>query len=211
MGLNCSTSWIQTFKTIDDFVEINGHMGSVEGLTLRTVRLRDLDGIVHIITFSHIQSIHNMSRQFGIALMRVRVPHGVKVDDVIALVREVADELRQDPMMRHHIWSPLELQGIERFDEGGAILRMRLRTAPVMQWDVARAFNLLLKQRMEVQGLDLGIPRLSVSMEGRMGERLDRAVAEGEDYDASGRRPGEAGVADPEGDTSARGGAPDPA
>ncbi|WP_240618282.1 mechanosensitive ion channel domain-containing protein [Halomonas heilongjiangensis] len=202
---------IEDSLAIDDFVTINGHMGSVEGLTLRTVRLRDMDGIVHIITFSQIQSIHNMSRQFGIALMRVRVPHGMRVDDVIAMVREVADELRQDPMMRHHIWSPLELQGIERFDEGGAVLRMRLRTAPVMQWDVARAFNLLLKQRMEAQGLDLGIPRLSVSMEGRGSGRPDGAEPEGDDHDASGRRPGEAGVADPEGDTSARGGSPDPA
>ncbi|MDI5986922.1 mechanosensitive ion channel [Halomonas sp. M4R5S39] len=202
---------IEDSLAIDDFVEINGHVGSVEGLTLRTVRLRDLDGIVHIITFSQIQSIHNMSRQFGIALMRVRVPHGMRVDDVIALVREVADELRQDPMMRHHIWSPLELQGIERFDEGGAVLRMRLRTAPVMQWDVARAFNLLLKQRMEAQGLDLGIPRLSVRMEGGGSGRPDGSEPEGDDHDASGRRPGEAGVADPEGDTSARGGSPDPA
>ncbi|MCH4563983.1 mechanosensitive ion channel family protein [Halomonas sp. EGI 63088] len=202
---------IEDSLAIDDFVEINGHTGSVEGLTLRTVRLRDLDGIVHIITFSRIDSIHNMSRQFGIALMRVRVPHHMRVDDVIALVREVADELRQDPMMRHHIWSPLELQGIESFDDGGALLRMRLRTAPVMQWDVARAFNLLLKQRMEEQGLDLGMPRLSVSMEGRGGGRLDGSDADGDDHDASGRRPGEAGVADPEGDTSARGGSPDPA
>ncbi|MGM0522006.1 MAG: mechanosensitive ion channel family protein, partial [Pseudomonadota bacterium] len=46
-------------------------------------------------------------------------------------------------------------------------LRMRFRTAPEMQWDVARAFNLLLKQRMEEQVIDLGVPRLSVNMEAR--------------------------------------------
>lgn len=158
---------IEDSLAVDDFVQINGHMGTVEGLTLRTVRLRDLDGIVHIITFSRIDSIHNMSRQFGIALMKIRIPFDMKIDSAINLMQETALALRQDPMMRHYIWSPLEMQGINGFEEGCPILRMRFKTAPEMQWDVARAFNLLLKQRMEAQELNLGAPRLSVSMEGQ--------------------------------------------
>jgi small-conductance mechanosensitive channel len=201
---------IEDSLAVDDFVKINGHMGTVEGLTLRTVRLRDLDGIVHIITFSRIESIHNMSRQFGIALMKIRIPYTMKVDDAITLMHDIALELRQDPMMRHHIWSPLEMQGIDSFEEGCPILRMRFRTAPETQWDVARAYNLLLKQRMEAQALDLGVPRLSVSMEGMGGGRLDGSGEGAEERDASGRQPGEAGAADPARDTSARGVAPDP-
>ncbi|MGJ7458907.1 mechanosensitive ion channel domain-containing protein [Halomonas sp. MA07-2] len=201
---------IEDSMAVDDFVEINGHIGTVEGLTLRTVRLRDLDGIVHIITFSRIASIHNMSRQFGIALMKIRIPHDMKIDDAISLMQETAQALRQDPMMRHYIWSPLEMQGIQAFEEGCPILRMRFRTAPEMQWDVARAFNLLLRQRMEEQEIDLGVPRLSVSMEGRGGGRLDGSSERGDSRDASGREPGQVGVADPEGDTNARGASPDP-
>ncbi|WP_372611344.1 mechanosensitive ion channel domain-containing protein [Halomonas sp.] len=199
---------IEDSLAVDDFVRINGHIGTVEGLTLRTVRLRDLDAVVHIITFSRIESIHNMSRQFGIALMKIRIPFDMKIDDAITLMQETALELRQDPMMRHHIWSPLEMQGIHAFEEGCPILRMRFRTAPEMQWDVARDFNLLLKQRLEAQEMDLGIPRLSVSMEGQGGGRLDGTGEGAESRDASGREPGEAGIADPEGDTSARGASP---
>ncbi|UYG05070.1 mechanosensitive ion channel family protein [Halomonas sp. LR3S48] len=204
---------VEDSLAVDDFVQINGHMGTVEGLTLRTVRLRDLDGILHIITFSAIQSIHNMSRHFGIALMRIRIPHTMKIDDAITLMQETAQELRQDPMMRHYIWSPLEMQGVDRFDEGAAVLRMRFRTAPVMQWDVARAFNLLLKQRMEQQGLDLGMPRLSVSMEGQPGDAMANEESEGGDTapprDAKGRAPGEAGIADPAGATNPQRASPD--
>ena len=164
---------IEDSLAVDDFVQINNHMGTVEGLTLRTVRLRDLDGIVHIITFSRIESIHNMSRQFGIALMRIRIPFDMKIDDAITLMQETAQELRRDPMMRHYIWSPLEMQGVQGFEDGCPILRMRFRTAPEMQWDVARAFNLLLKQRMEAQEIDLGVPRLSISMESRSEDRME--------------------------------------
>lgn len=164
---------IEDSLAVDDFVRINNHMGTVEGLTLRTVRLRDLDGVVHIITFSRIESIHNMSRQFGIALMRIRIPYDMKIDDAITLMQETAQELRNDPMMRHYIWSPLEMQGVQGFEEGCPILRMRFRTAPEMQWDVSRAFNLLLKQRMEAQSIDLGVPRLSVSMEARSEDHME--------------------------------------
>ncbi|MEH6641984.1 mechanosensitive ion channel family protein [Vreelandella glaciei] len=164
---------IEDSLAVDDFVQINNHMGTVEGLTLRTVRLRDLDGIVHIITFSRIESIHNMSRQFGIALMRIRIPFDMKIDDAITLMQETAQELRRDPMMRHYIWSPLEMQGVQGFEDGCPILRMRFRTAPEMQWDVSRAFNLLLKQRMEAQEIDLGVPRLSISMESRSEDRME--------------------------------------
>lgn len=200
---------VEDSLAIDDFVTLNGHMGTVEGLTLRTVRLRDLDGIVHIITFSQIQSIHNMSRQFGIALLRLRIPHAIPIDDAIALIREVADDLRQDPLMRHHIWSPLELQGIDRFEEGAAVLRVRMRTAPVMQWDVGRAFNLRFKQRLEAEGLDLAMPRMSIQMEGRTGGAPEAAGEVPPNQDSAGREPGEAGIADPEGDTSRRGGSPE--
>ncbi|MCG6659355.1 mechanosensitive ion channel [Halomonas campisalis] len=195
---------IEDSLAVDDFVQINGHIGTVEGLTLRTVRLRDLDAVVHIITFSRIESIHNMSRQFGIALMRLRIPHTMKIDDAITLMQETALELRQDPMMRHHIWSPLEMQGIQAFEDGCPILRMRFRTAPEMQWDVARAFNLLLKQRMEAQEIDLDMPRLSISMEGRGADSLADDPNRDGPRDTAGREPGEANRAD------SRGAAPDP-
>ncbi|MCK0744385.1 mechanosensitive ion channel family protein [Chromohalobacter nigrandesensis] len=161
---------IEDSLAVDDFVDLGGHMGTVEGLSLRTVRLRDLDGIVHIIPFSQIKGIQNFSREFGVALMRIRVAHHMKVDEAIAIVREVAEELRSDPMMRHYIWSPLELQGVESFDAGAAILRMRMRTAPVMQWDVARAFNLRLKRRFDELGMELAMPRMSVNLEQSSGK-----------------------------------------
>lgn len=162
---------VEDSVAVGDFIEINNHMGTVEGLNLRTVRLRDLDGILHFITFSHITSIHNMSRQFGIALLKIRVPHDLPIDDATAIMRETAAELRKGWRMGRLIRSSLEMQGIHAFEDGCPILRMRMRTAPEYQWDVARAFNLKLKQIMEERYVNLAAPRFSVSMEaGRGGE-----------------------------------------
>ncbi|ROO31131.1 small mechanosensitive ion channel protein MscS [Salinisphaera japonica YTM-1] len=165
---------IEDSLAVGDFVEMNGYMGTVEGLNLRTVRLRDLDGVVHITTFSHIDAIHNMSRQFGIALMKIRIPHDLRIDDAIELMRKTAADLHRDPFMRGLIRSHLEMQGIHEFDNGSPILRMRLRTAPEYQWDVSRAFNLALKRRMEAEYINIGAPRMSVSMEAAGGARFDK-------------------------------------
>ncbi|QEA39348.1 mechanosensitive ion channel [Pistricoccus aurantiacus] len=199
---------VEDSLAVDDFVKLGDFMGTVESLTMRTVRLRDLDGVVHIIPFSEIKSIHNMSRQFGIALMYLRIPHTMKIDDAITLMREVADDLRKDPVMRHLIWSPMESQGIQRFEEGAAVLRIRMRTSPEYQWDVMRAFNLRLKRRMEADGLDIAMPRMSVQMEGeRISPDGERAV---EERKAQARRAGEFGIADPNRDITASGASPDP-
>ncbi|MCK0107298.1 mechanosensitive ion channel family protein [Marinobacter sp. S0848L] len=157
---------VEDSMSVGDFVQINGFMGTVEGFNLRTVRLRDLEGVVHHITFSKISSIHNMSRQFGIALLKIRIPRELPIDDAILLMNETADDLRLQPDMRWLIWSPLEMQGIHSFEEGCPVLRMRMRTKPEYQWDVSRAFNLLLKRKMEERYIDVAAPRISVHMEG---------------------------------------------
>ena len=155
---------IEDSLAIDDYVDVGGHLGTVEGLTIRTVRLRDIDGIVHTIPFSEIKSIKNYSREFGYAIFRIAIPFNVHIDDAIKMVREVGHKMRADPLERRNIWSPLEIQGVESFESGSAILRARFKTAPIKQWEVSRAFNLSLKRHLDEAGMDLATPRLSVQM-----------------------------------------------
>lgn len=155
---------IEDSLAIDDYVDVGGHLGTVEGLTIRTVRLRDIDGIVHTIPFSEIKSIQNYSREFGYAIFRIAIPFSMNIDDAIKMIREVGHKMHNDPLERRNIWSPLEIQGVESFESGSAILRARFKTAPIKQWEVSRAFNLLLKRHLDEAGLDLATPRLSVQV-----------------------------------------------
>ncbi|MDE2035456.1 MAG: mechanosensitive ion channel family protein, partial [Pseudomonas sp.] len=91
---------IEDSLAIDDYVDVGGHLGTVEGLTIRTVRLRDIDGIVHTIPFSEIKSIKNYSREFGYAIFRVAIPYNMEIDDAIKLMRDVGQKMRNDPLQR---------------------------------------------------------------------------------------------------------------
>ncbi|MDB6145122.1 MAG: MscS family transporter [Pseudomonas sp.] len=155
---------IEDSLAIDDYVDVGGHLGTVEGLTIRTVRLRDIDGIVHTIPFSEIKSIKNYSREFGYAIFRIAIPYNMNIDEAIKMVRDVGLKMRSDPLQRRNIWSPLEFQGVESFESGSAVLRARFKTAPLKQWEVSRAFNLSLKRHLDESGLDLATPRLTVQV-----------------------------------------------
>ncbi|WP_255467998.1 mechanosensitive ion channel family protein [Achromobacter sp. UMC71] len=155
---------IENSLTIDDYVDVGNHLGTVEGLTIRTVRLRDLDGVVHTIPFSAIKTIKNYSREFGYAMFRWPVPAAMPIDDAVVLVRDVAMELRTDSTIYPFLWSPIELQGVESFDSGQAILRFRFKTAPLRQWEVQRAFNLCLRRRLDKAGLEPSMPRMNVQL-----------------------------------------------
>ncbi len=155
---------IENSLSIDDYVDVGNHLGTVEGLTIRTVRLRDLDGVVHTIPFSQIKTIKNYSREFGYAMFRWPVPASMPIDDAVALVREVALDLRTDPAVYPFLWSAIELQGVESFDSGQAILRFRFKTAPIRQWEVQRAFNLRLRRRLDQAGLEPSMPRMNVQL-----------------------------------------------
>ncbi|PVZ13864.1 MULTISPECIES: mechanosensitive ion channel family protein [unclassified Pseudomonas] len=162
---------VEDSLAIDDYVDVGGHMGTVEGLTIRTVRLRDIDGIVHTIPFSEIKSIKNYSREFGYAIFRIAIPYNLSIDAAMKLIREASHKIRQDPLLRREIWSPLEFQGVESFDAGNAILRARFKTAPLKQFEISRAFNLLLKRTLDEAGMELATPRLNVQVSTAIGAK----------------------------------------
>lgn len=140
---------------IDDYVDLEGHCGTVEGLTIRTIHLRDVEGIIHIVPFSHIKSIKNYSKGFGYAILRISIPYSMLINTAIEIVLETEREISNDSIYMEKIWSPLEIQGIEKFESGNSVIRARFKTAPLKQWEIARRFNFLFRQNLDKRGLHL--------------------------------------------------------
>jgi small-conductance mechanosensitive channel len=143
-----------------DVVEIAGTGGQVEDLTLRHVRLRDYDGNVHFIPNSTITRVTNMSRQFAQSVIDVRVALREDVDQILALMREVARELRADAAMGPRILEDLEIAGVERWEESALILRCRFKVEPLAQWDVRREYLRRLKKALDARGVEMPVPQL---------------------------------------------------
>ncbi len=153
---------------VGDTIDAGGHVGTVEGLTIRTVRIRDVQGAVHSVPFSQIKVIKNMGRDFAYAVFDIGVPYDADIDKVLQIMRDTGREMSHDVSWRHLLLAPLEVQGLERFDASALIVRARFRTRPLQQWDVARAYNLRLKKNLDRAGISMPYPQMDIRVNGSL-------------------------------------------
>jgi small conductance mechanosensitive channel len=156
---------IEETISVGDWIDIdNGHAGTVEHLSIRTVRLRDGNGAIHAIPFSQIKIVKNLSRDFAFAVFEVRVPFTVDLDTVTRMIRETGAELVADFRYRREILGPVEVWGLDRFDPNWMVVKGQIKTRPLQQWSVARAFNARLKRHMDEAGIEMPVPQMQVHM-----------------------------------------------
>lgn len=145
-----------------DVVDVGGHSGLVEELTLRYVRLRDYDGNVHYVPNSQITTVVNMSRGFAQAVMDVGVAYREDADEVMEVMREVGKSMREDPEHGRRLLDDLEIAGVDRFGSSEMIVRCRFRTVALEQWTVRREFLRRLKKAFDRRGIEIAVPHLRV-------------------------------------------------
>ncbi len=153
---------IEDTISIGDYIETADHAGTVEGLSIRTVRLRDLYGTLHTIPFSQIKTVKNLSRQFACAVFDIGVAYDCDIDAVLRAMRAVGSEMMEDYRLRRDLLEPLDVQGIVRFAESAIIVRAIFKTRPLRQWAVSREFNLRLKRKFDAEGIELPFPQLAL-------------------------------------------------
>jgi small-conductance mechanosensitive channel len=147
---------------VGDVAIINGKGGLVEAIRLRTVVLRGLDGTVHVIPNGAIQELSNMTKDFSFALLDVGVAYKEDTDRVTEVLKQVAEELRQDPDYARKILGPLEVLGVDSFADSAVILKVRLKTIPIQQWTVAREYRRRIKKAFDEKGIEIPFPHVSV-------------------------------------------------
>lgn len=141
---------IEDTLSIGDWVVLDsGHAGTVEGLTIRTLRLRDGKGFVHSVPFGQIKAVTNQSRQFAFAFFSVQFTYDTDVDKAIELIREAGDSIREDPFLKYNLQGPLDVFGVDRMDLNGVVLTAQFRTVSGGQYAVSRAFNQRLKKLVD--------------------------------------------------------------
>lgn len=145
---------------VGDFVRIGDHEGIIEGLSIRTVRLRDQynDGALHILPFSEVTKVVNLTRAFAYALIDVGVSYDTDLEKAMTIMGKVGGELQQDPVFGRMILDPIEILGVETFASSSINLRARIRTRPGKQGDVRRRYLLKLKQAFDQDGVTIPFP-----------------------------------------------------
>jgi len=144
---------LENTMQVGDVVALGGLTGTVENLSIRTIRLRALDGSVHIIPFSSVTTVTNQTRDFSYALIDCQVGLNEEPDHIADVLRDVVKTMRGQPRWEDAITADLEVMGVNAFGDGNWTLRARIRTTPSQRWAVNREFNRRLKYRFDELGI----------------------------------------------------------
>jgi small conductance mechanosensitive channel len=147
---------------VGDVVNVSGKSGLVEEVTLRYVRLRDYEGNVHFIPNGEITVVSNFTLDFAYAVVDVGVAYREDADQALEIMRQVAEKMRQDTAFAQKITEPVEVVGVERWDDSAVILRVRFKVLPIEQWNVRREYLKRLKRAFDAAGVEIPYPHVTV-------------------------------------------------
>ena len=143
---------------VGDSVTVAGVSGTVEYLSIRTVRLRAGDGSLHVVPFSSVSTVTNSNRGIGNASVRVSVRADSDIDKVFAAIKAVGAEMRQDPKLKDLILADLDIWGVDQVDGSMITIAGQIRTVDRGRMPVQRSFNLRILERFREQGIQFVNP-----------------------------------------------------
>lgn len=147
---------------VNDVAVLNGTGGLVEAINLRTTVLRGQDGTVYVFRNGAINTLANMTHGFSYYVFDIGVAYKEDTDNVIEVVKAIADEMMQEEEFRNMILAPLEVMGVDKFADSAVIVKARFKTAPIKQWTVGREMNRRIKKKFDEVGIEIPFPHTSI-------------------------------------------------
>lgn len=126
---------------VGDWVSTGSIAGNVEHLSIRTLRLRSIDGDLHIIPFSSVTSIANTGRDFNQIIIEMVLEPDEKVrQQAVKIMQDTVEEMRQEPKYKRSILSGYMDNGVDSSNGSGATTVGTIKTAPMKKWEIKREF-----------------------------------------------------------------------
>jgi small conductance mechanosensitive channel len=146
---------------VGDIIDAGVANGTVEAITLRSTRLRDVEGTVWHVPNGAVARVGNHSQQWARALLDVEVAYGSDIERVEALIKSVADGLWRDAAWRGRILDEPEVWGVERVEPEVVAVRLVVKTRPAAQFPVVRELRRRLVDAFVDAGIALRSPQAS--------------------------------------------------
>jgi len=140
---------------VGDVVDLGEAIGSVEAVTLRMTRLRDVNGTVWFVPNGEIVRVGNQSKNWSRAVVDVGVGYSEDLARVQQVLREVAHDMWEDEDFKGVIIEEPEVTGVEMLAADSVTIRVLVKTAPLQQWGVARTLRQRIKARFDHEGIEI--------------------------------------------------------
>jgi small-conductance mechanosensitive channel len=147
---------------VGDIIDVGEAAGVVEGISLRSTRIRSIDGTLWHVPNGEIRRVGNMSQDFAMALLDIGVSYGTDVDVASDLIQRVAASMAEEEQYAEIFLDVPEIMGVETLGADGVDIRLRIKTKPGMQWGVSRELRRRLKKAFDATGIEIPFPQRTV-------------------------------------------------
>jgi small-conductance mechanosensitive channel len=148
---------------VGEYIESGSIRGTVEHISIRSLRLRHHRGALHTIPFGTLDQITNYSRDWVIDKMTVSVTYGTDLDKVKRVVKEVSKQIMADPELAPNLIEPLKMQGVEQFGDFAIQIRLKMMTQPGEQFVIRRRAYAMIKKAFDANGIEFAFPTVTVA------------------------------------------------
>jgi small-conductance mechanosensitive channel len=151
---------------VGEYIQSGNYKGTVEGFSIRSVRLRHQRGAVYTVPFSLLGAVQNQSRDWVIDKLTVGITYDSDIEKARKLIKQIGLELAEEPEFKPVILEPLKMQGVDAFGDYAVQIRMKMMTLPGENFVVRRQALARIKKAFDANGVKFAFPTVQLAGEG---------------------------------------------
>jgi len=163
---------------VGEYIQSGNFKGTVEGFSIRSVRLRHHRGPVYTVPFSLLGAVQNQSRDWVIDKIAIGVTYDSDLEKARKLIKQIGLDLQKDPEFAPLILEPLKMQGVDNLGDYAVQIRAKMMTLPGEQFVIRRKAYAMIKKAFDENGIKFAFPTVQVAGEGEHSADATAAVAQ---------------------------------
>jgi small-conductance mechanosensitive channel len=167
---------------VGDYLECSGTKGTVEHISLRSLRLRNPRGMVYFIPFGDLKLVTNLSRDYVIMKLDFRVRYDADVEKIRKVIKKkVYQPIMENPELGPKLLEPIKSQGVREMDDSAMIMRVKYKTKPGDQFEIRKEVYRLMQEAFKEEGIDFAHRNVTVYMPPDTGSEASGGAAGAEE------------------------------
>jgi moderate conductance mechanosensitive channel len=151
---------------VGEYIQAGHYKGTVEGFSIRSIKLRHHRGPVFTVPFSLLGAVENMSRDWVIDKIAIGVTYDSDLNLAKKLIKQIGLELAKDPEYAPLIIEPLKMQGVDQLGDFAVQIRAKMMTLPGEQFVIRRQAHAMIKKAFDENGIKFAFPTVQIAGEG---------------------------------------------
>jgi small-conductance mechanosensitive channel len=162
---------------VGEYIQSGNYKGTVEGFSIRSVRLRHQRGALYTVPFGLLGAVQNQSRDWVIDKLMVGITYDSDIERARKLIKQIGLELAQDPEFAPLILEPLKMQGVDALGDFAVQLRMKMMTLPGENFVIRRKALAMIKKAFDANGVKFAFPTVQIAGDGEPSTATTAGVA----------------------------------